>query len=123
MATLTPTVPTRAQLRRVCCDYRCGVPVGSTNRAHWELYLVVYNSADSWPSHQWPVARRHQVPTIAERNDALARLGYALAPYAEWDWQESETPDYHGHPSTLSFLGTISIVPLGQDQAAEGGES
>lgn len=119
--TLTPVVK-RAQIRRLCCDSRGGRP-GSVSRAHWELYLVVYNTTDTWPHHKWPASRRHQVPTPAERTEALAKLGYTPAPGAEWEWQESETPGYHGHPSAVSFFGTISIVPLDQAQGVVGGDS
>ncbi|WP_328439320.1 DUF6303 family protein [Streptomyces sp. NBC_00444] len=121
-AELKPIV-VRAQIHRLCCDSHPGKLTGSTNRARWELYLVVYNTTDEWPAYKWPTSRRHQVPTIGERTAALAELGYAPAPDAEWEWQESETPDYHGHPSAVSFLGTVSIVPLEQARAAEGGDS
>ncbi|MGI5196534.1 DUF6303 family protein [Streptomyces sp. CA-288835] len=114
------TVATRAQIRRVCCDWKTGVETGSTRRAYWELYVVVYGTTDPWPSYAWPVSRRHSIPTMEERRQALASLGFQPTPGAEWEWQESETPDHHGHPSATSFLGTISIVPL--EQVAEGGD-
>lgn len=112
----------RAQLRRVCCDSSPKKLHGSTNKAHWELYLVVYNTTDQWPAHKWPASRRHQVPTIDERTSALAALGYAPAPDAEWRWQETTDPGYHGHPSAPTFLGSIDVVPLEQAQAAQGGD-
>jgi hypothetical protein len=113
---------THAQLHRLCCDYKDSrQPRGNRAKARWELYLVVYNTPEVWPAEAWPVSRRHQPPTAAERTEALARLGYAPAPGAEWTWQESEEPAYHGHPSGVSFLGTIDVVPLHQEQAAEGG--
>lgn len=119
----TPVI-TRAHIHRLCCEESRGnLLARTTSRARWELYLVVYNTTDPWPEHKWPVSRRHQVPTPAERTEALARLGYAPAPGATWGWQEDETPNYHGHPSAVSFLGSIDIVPLDQAQAAEGGES
>lgn len=105
-----------AQIRRACCDYRTGGPVGNPRRARWELYVVAHNGA--WPSHKWPISSRHTIPTVQERTDALGRLGYQPAPDAEWEWQETETPGYHGHPSRVSMLGTIRIVP-----AANGGQS
>jgi len=123
MPEIKQPVIVRAQIRRVCC----GIPASGTslkaNRAlaHWELYLVVYNTTEEWPAHKWPAARRHQVPTPAERTQALAELGYAPAPGAEWQWQETESTD-HGHAMEVSFLGSISIVPLDQAQAVEGGE-
>ncbi|MFZ4206814.1 DUF6303 family protein [Streptomyces griseoincarnatus] len=121
MTTLKP-IATRAQIHRLCCDSSLsGKTRGETSKARWELYIVVYNTTEMWPRHHWPVSRRHHLPTIAERTEALAHLGYAPAPGAEWEWQETDTPDYHGHPSEPSFLGTISIVPLEQAQAAEDG--
>lgn len=123
MSTDNKPVAATAQLRRVCCDYKTGVPSGSTNRAHWELYVVLYNTTDAWPAHQWPVSRRHQPPTVTERADALEKLGYTPAPEAEWTWQETETPTYHGHPWAVSFFGTIDIVPLEKPAVAEDGDS
>ncbi|MEU3683717.1 DUF6303 family protein [Streptomyces sp. NPDC030592] len=113
-----------AQLHRRCCDYKYNgaQPSGNVSKASWELYLVVYNTTAPWPSHQWAVSRRHHVPTIAARNAALAELGYAPAPGAVWEWQETETPDGHGHPSEPAFLGTIDIVPLEQTADAEDGD-
>lgn len=109
------TVPTTAQIHRLCCDWNTYGEVGNPQRARWELYVVVYNTTATWPSFQWPVSKRHTIPTPAERVEALARLGYQPAPGAEWEWQESETPAYHDHPSAVSMLGTIRIVPLDQD--------
>ncbi|WP_107428628.1 DUF6303 family protein [Streptomyces kebangsaanensis] len=103
---------TQAGLHRLCCDYKEGGPTSSTSKACWELYLVVFNSSDPWPAYTWPVSRRHQVPTVAERTEALAALGYAPAPDSEWEWQESDTPPYHGHPTAVSLIAGISIVPL-----------
>lgn len=112
-----------AGLRRVCCDLTPDKRVGNTSRAHWELYLVVYNTTDAWPAHAWPVSRRHQIPTTAERTQALANLGYAPVPGTEWLWQEGETPDFHGHPVAPYVFAAIDIVPLDQAPAATGGES
>ncbi|MDX3634286.1 DUF6303 family protein [Streptomyces europaeiscabiei] len=110
----------RALVRRVCCDYRNGdATQGNANKAHWELCLVVYNTTDTWPSEAWPVSRRHKPPTITERTEALARLGYTPAPGATWEWQETEEPTYHGHPASVSFIASISVVPL----KAEDGDS
>lgn len=123
MPEIKQPVIVRAQIRRVCCSIPASGTSLKANRAlaHWELYLVVYNSTDAWPDYKWPASRRHQVPTLAERTQALAGLGYAPAPGAEWEWQETESPA-HGHPVEISFLGSIRIVPLDQAQVAEGGE-
>ncbi|MFJ2717464.1 DUF6303 family protein [Streptomyces sp. NPDC087437] len=117
-----PTI-TQAGLRRVCCNSRDGDAQVSTSKARWELYLVVYNSSEPWPTYTWPVSRRHQVPTIAERTEALAQLGYAPAPGSEWEWTEGETPGYHGHPTTVSLFASIDIIPLEQAPAGAGGDA
>lgn len=110
-----------ALLRRVCCVVKPNGPgIWSAARAHWELSLVVFNTTDEWPHHKWPASRRHQPPTGAERTEALARFGYAPAPSAEWEWQETETPGYHGHPVGVSFVGTLNVVPLEPAQTADG---
>ncbi|MEU6012047.1 DUF6303 family protein [Streptomyces sp. NPDC047453] len=115
-ATPKPTI-TQAGLHRVCCNSKDGA-AHSTSKARWELYLVVYNSTDPWPEYAWPVSRRHQVPAISERTEALASLGYAPAPGSEWEWQEDITPNYHGHPTAVSLIAGISIVPLEQPAEA-----
>lgn len=112
----------KAQIHRLCCDSSPDKRIGSTSRARWELYLVVYNSTAPWPRHQWPASPRHQVPTPDERTAALSKLGYAPAPGAVWEWQETETPGYHGHPSSVGFLGTLDIVPLEQAPADAGAD-
>ncbi|WP_199546655.1 DUF6303 family protein [Streptomyces sp. N35] len=105
--------PETAQLHRVCCDYGPGVARGDVRRARWELYVVVYGTYERWPAHRWPTSRRHHIPTPEQRIEALAELDYRPAEGAVWEWQESDTPDYHGHPSEPSLLGSIRIVPLG----------
>ncbi|MGY1498594.1 DUF6303 family protein [Streptomyces sp. QTS52] len=122
MTDTTKPVTVRAGLRRVCCEIDTNRLRQNTNRAYWELYLVVYNTTEQWPAHTWPVSRRHQIPTIAERTQALAELGYAPAPDAEWMWVEDETPDNHGHPVAVSVFAGIDIIPLEQ-AAPTGGES
>ncbi|MCZ9345235.1 DUF6303 family protein, partial [Streptomyces sp. TRM76130] len=50
----------------------------------WRLYVVLYGETE------WPTVRFESgpVPTPADRRDALARLGYEVAPGAEWAWTE-----------------------------------
>ncbi|MFJ1650047.1 DUF6303 family protein [Streptomyces sp. NPDC088337] len=117
-----PTI-THSLLHRLCCNSVDGLPQVSTSKARWELVLVVYNSTEQWPSYAWPVSRRHQIPTPAERTEALASLGYAPAPDNDWEWTEDETPNYHGHPTAVSLLASINIVPLKQAPAAAGGDA
>ncbi|WP_330349625.1 DUF6303 family protein [Streptomyces sp. NBC_00582] len=122
MPEIKKPVIVRAGLRRVCCDSSPDRPRGNVNGAHWELYLVVYNTTDPWPAHKWPASRRHQIPTIAERRKVLADFGYAPALNAEWEWQEDETSAHHGHAITVCVFATLDILPLEQAPAAQGGD-
>lgn len=96
-----------AAVSRRCCD----VGRGDQNLAYWELYIALGGAVAEWPTHKWPISSRHEIPTVQERTQALARLGYQPAPDAQWQWDEAETPAYHGHPTRVSMLGTIHIVP------------
>ncbi|MFE2556642.1 DUF6303 family protein [Streptomyces sp. NPDC059352] len=106
----------RVNVTRRCCDYPQDARKGNTQRAHWELYVVLLGSSDPWPAFQWPVSRRNVIPTLDERVRALASLGYRLAPGAQWEWQESETPAYHGHPSAVVMLGGTRAVPTAKGE-------
>ncbi|MET7746168.1 DUF6303 family protein [Streptomyces sp. NPDC005385] len=114
----------RAHLQRACCNYADGQR-GTTARAFWELYLVVYDAPGTWPSRSWPASRRHHIPTLEERTKALAELGFQPAPHAAWEWQESAhdtdglIADIHGHPSEPSVFAVIAVVPLTQATGEE----
>lgn len=57
----------------------------------WRLYVVVYGETE-WPTYRWKACG--PVPTVAERREALAALGYEVAPGAVWSWTEdSRDPD------------------------------
>ncbi|MCX5202414.1 DUF6303 family protein [Streptomyces sp. NBC_00237] len=105
------STPTTAQMSRLCCDLGPGVTVGDPRRARWQLHVVVYGPGD-WPAHYWPVSHRDTIPTPDERAAALAEFGYQPAPGTRWEWEESETPPYHGHPALTSVFATIRIVPI-----------
>ncbi|MEV0477871.1 DUF6303 family protein [Streptomyces prunicolor] len=115
-------VAVRAGLRRVCCDTSSDKLRGAVTGAHWELYLVVYNTTDQWPAHKWPSSRRHMIPTVTDRAKVLANFGYAPVPGAEWRWQEDECPNYHGHAVHAYVYAGIDIVPLNQATGTESGE-
>ncbi|WP_369043468.1 DUF6303 family protein [Streptomyces sp. Midd1] len=114
----------RAHLQRACCDY-AGGRRGTTARAFWEVFLVVYNAPGPWPSRSWPASRRHHIPTLEERTRALAKLGYQPAPHAAWEWQESTNDandaiaDIHGHPAEPTVYAAIDVVPLTQATGEE----
>ncbi|MFI1779892.1 DUF6303 family protein [Streptomyces rubiginosohelvolus] len=58
-------------------------------QGEWELYVVTERISLDWPEHSF--GRTGPVPTVQERVDALAGLGYVLADGAEWEWQECPT--------------------------------
>lgn len=109
----------QAGLHRVCCDAKFG-GVGNTSGARWEIYIAGRGS-ETWLFHTWPVSRRHQIPTIAERTAALAKLGYAPVPGDEWTWTEDTTPTYHGHPAAVQVFANLSVGPLAPACAGEQG--
>ncbi|MBP8532988.1 hypothetical protein GWI24_07380 [Streptomyces sp. MK37H] len=61
----------------------------STGARGWRLYVVLLNTFEIWPEHDF--GRAAPVPTFTERAAALTALGYELVPGAEWEW--CETPD------------------------------
>lgn len=70
----------------------------SSDGGPWRLYVVVYGESE------WPTVRFESgpVPTGAERREALAALGYEVAPGAEWAWiEDSKQPDDDSTPVVL----------------------
>ncbi|MFI2718652.1 DUF6303 family protein [Streptomyces collinus] len=64
----------------------------------WRLYVVVYGESE------WPTVRFESgpVPTGADRREALAALGYEVAPGAKWAWiEDSKQPDDDSTPVVL----------------------
>ncbi|MFE1729945.1 DUF6303 family protein [Streptomyces bacillaris] len=55
-------------------------------RGEWELYVVTDRISLEWPEHSF--GRSGPVPTVQERVDVLARLGFVLTEGAEWEWLE-----------------------------------
>ncbi|MEV2262514.1 DUF6303 family protein [Streptomyces anulatus] len=55
----------------------------------WELYVVTGGISVDWPEHSF--GQTGPVPTLQERTDALARLGFVLVDDAGWQWQEHPT--------------------------------
>ncbi|WP_328865786.1 DUF6303 family protein [Streptomyces sp. NBC_00304] len=53
----------------------------------WCLYVALMGVATSqWPEHYF--GRAVQVPTVAERSQALTALGFVFTDGAEWEWEE-----------------------------------
>ncbi|QKW28341.1 hypothetical protein HUT11_21180 [Streptomyces seoulensis] len=74
----------------------------------WELYVVTDGMSPDWPEHSF--ARTGPVPTLQERADALALLGYSLADDdATWEWQEIPT----GVMDRVELLASVHVQPIG----------
>jgi hypothetical protein len=70
----------------------------SSDGGQWRLYVVLYDESE------WPTVRFESgpVPTGAERREALASLGYEVAPGAEWSWvEDSQEPFDDSTPVVL----------------------
>ncbi|MFH8368870.1 DUF6303 family protein [Streptomyces sp. NPDC018031] len=57
----------------------------SANGGEWRVYVVLLGEPE-WPEFRWP--RTAPVPTTAERQEALAALGYESVPGSKWVWIE-----------------------------------
>ncbi|MEU6481443.1 DUF6303 family protein [Streptomyces sp. NPDC047017] len=73
----------------------------------WDLYVVTGGASWEWPEHSFE--RTCPVPTLQERADALALLGYALPDGAEWEWQELPS----GVMDRVELLASVDVRPLG----------
>ncbi|MFZ4240722.1 DUF6303 family protein [Streptomyces murinus] len=73
----------------------------------WEIYVVTSGVSLEWPDH--PFERAMPIPTLQERADALAQLGYRVADNAVWEWQE--TPS--GVMDRVELLASVDVEPIG----------
>ncbi|MEU8856944.1 DUF6303 family protein [Streptomyces sp. NPDC048556] len=82
----------------------------SIRGGRWCLYVVLMSvPVSQWPEHSF--GRTVQVPTMAERSQALAALGFVFTDGAEWEWTEySETPDDDTSPVRL--LASVQVRSL-----------
>lgn len=74
----------------------------------WEVYVV----SSAVPSLKWPehdFGRGAPVPTLAERIEALAGLGYEPADGTTWQWQELVS----GTTARVRLLATLDVRPIG----------
>ncbi|WP_328398945.1 DUF6303 family protein [Streptomyces sp. NBC_00390] len=79
----------------------------SGDGGQWRLYVVLYGESE------WPTVRFESgpVPTGADRRDALAYLGYEVAPGAEWAWiEDSQKPFDDSTPVVL--IATVDVREL-----------
>lgn len=63
-----------------------GARLSNSFRGEWELYVVTDRIGLEWPEHSF--GRSGPVPTVQERVDVLARLGFAPRDGVEWEWLE-----------------------------------
>ncbi|ATY96988.1 DUF6303 family protein [Streptomyces cavourensis] len=63
-----------------------GARLSNSFRGEWELYVVTDGISLEWPEHSF--GRSGPVPSVQERVDVLARLGFVPTEGAEWEWQE-----------------------------------
>ncbi|MFE7120133.1 DUF6303 family protein [Streptomyces sp. NPDC057654] len=58
----------------------------------WCLYVIVPSvPASQWPEREWDTGA--PVPTLAQRRQALAGLGFELVCGEEWQWFEQDADD------------------------------
>lgn len=79
----------------------------SNNGGHWHLYVgLAGTTVDLWPEHDWK--RAAPAPTLTERQQVLAALGYGALPDAEWKWSEYSLSD-DDPTSPVVLNGTLRI--------------
>ncbi|MBQ0881820.1 MULTISPECIES: DUF6303 family protein [unclassified Streptomyces] len=80
-----------------------GARLSNSFHGEWELYVVTDRISLDWPEHSF--GRTGPVPTVQERVDALAQLGYVLADGAVWEWQECST----GVMDRVELLASVDV--------------
>ncbi|MFE1111273.1 DUF6303 family protein [Streptomyces rochei] len=80
-----------------------GARLSNSFHGEWELYVVTDRISLDWPEHSF--GRTGPVPTVQERVDALAQLGYVLADDAVWEWQECST----GVMDRVELLASVDV--------------
>ncbi|MEV8245898.1 DUF6303 family protein [Streptomyces rochei] len=80
-----------------------GARLSNSFHGEWELYVVTDRISLDWPEHSF--GRTGPVPTLQERVDALAQLGYVLADGAVWEWQECST----GVMDRVELLASVDV--------------
>ncbi|CAM5466480.1 DUF6303 family protein [Streptomyces abikoensis] len=80
----------------------------ANSRGLWRVYVVLFGEVE-WPTFEWE--RAEPVPTLAERAQALARLGYEVAPECCWEWTEDS--EVLGDPaSRVKLIAAAQVQPL-----------
>ncbi|WP_406244237.1 DUF6303 family protein [Streptomyces anulatus] len=81
----------------------CGARLSNSFHGDWELYVITDRMSLDWPEHSF--GRTGPVPTLQERADALAQLGFVLADDAGWEWQECPT----GVMDRVELLASVNV--------------
>ncbi|WP_269854261.1 DUF6303 family protein [Streptomyces sp. RPT161] len=86
---------------------KCSARLTNSFIGEWELYVVTDGTSLDWPEHSFE--RTAPVPTLQERTDALALLGYCAADDAVWEWQEIPS----GVMDRVELLASLDVQPMG----------
>ncbi|MFF9181780.1 DUF6303 family protein [Streptomyces misionensis] len=86
---------------------KCSARLTNSFCGEWEVYVVTGGMSLDWPEH--PFERTGPVPTLQERVEALALLGYRVADNAEWEWQELPS----GVMDRVELLASVDVEPMG----------
>ncbi|MFI7352721.1 DUF6303 family protein [Streptomyces avidinii] len=74
----------------------------------WEVYVVSSGVPSlNWPEHDF--GHSAPVPTLAERTEALAGLGYEATDGAAWQWQELHSDA----TARVRLLAALDVRPIG----------
>ncbi|MFD7747147.1 DUF6303 family protein [Streptomyces sp. NPDC059698] len=80
-----------------------GARLSNSFLGEWELYVVTDRTSLEWPEHSF--GRTGPVPTVQERADALAALGFVVADGVGWEWQECPT----GVTDRVRLLASVDV--------------
>ncbi|MFJ4962595.1 DUF6303 family protein [Streptomyces sp. NPDC088729] len=69
----------------------------------WELFVVTDGLSLNWPEHSFE--RVGPVPTVQERADVLAALGFAVVDGAGWAWLECPA----GPMDRVELLASVDV--------------
>ncbi|MFD7443291.1 DUF6303 family protein [Streptomyces sp. NPDC059909] len=102
----------RAQMSLRCCGTT--VPARTAGPC-WQLFVALPGLVSEWPTFTWPTLT--EIPSVGERAEVLASLGYVLEDGADWEWTEDTGPGYHPHPVRVTVTAAAKIRPLDEGAA------
>ncbi|WP_228982453.1 DUF6303 family protein [Streptomyces sp. DH12] len=80
--------------------------LSNTCQGEWELYVVTDGThSKTWPTHDFH--RTAPIPTLGERIEALAVLGFEPVKGAEWEWDELP----YATTEWARLFGTLTVRP------------